>query len=63
MEEVRGAVREPHERDRFGRANDDLTMTSLRAGRLMAFMFPIVFTVLNVSSVAGIVGVGSSMPG
>ena len=29
-------------------------MTSLRAGRLMAFMFPIVMVVLNVSSVAAI---------
>ena len=51
---VRAFVREPHESDRFGRANDDLTMTSLRAGRLMAFMFPVVFTVLNVSSVAAV---------
>ena len=39
---VRAFVREPDEAERFGGANDDLTDTSLRAGRLMAFMFPTV---------------------
>ncbi|MGH8921737.1 MAG: ABC transporter permease, partial [Actinomycetes bacterium] len=39
---VRAFVREPEEGERFGVANDDLTLTSLRAGRLMAFMFPTV---------------------
>ena len=39
---VRAFVREPDEAERFGVANDDLTDTSLRAGRLMAFMFPTV---------------------
>ena len=33
-------------------ANDELTDTALRAGRLFALMFPIVMLVLNVSSVA-----------
>jgi ATP-binding cassette, subfamily B, multidrug efflux pump len=51
---VRAFVREPDEAARFGEANDDLTLTSLRAGRLMAFMFPTVMLVLNVSSVAAI---------
>jgi ATP-binding cassette subfamily B protein len=51
---VRAFVRERHETRRFGVANDDLTDTSLRAGRLMAFMFPTVMLVLNVSSVAAI---------
>jgi len=51
---VRAFVREPHEVERFGVANDDLTETSLRAGRLMAFMFPAVLFVLNASSVAAI---------
>ena len=54
MRVVRAFVREPDEADRFAYANDELTMTSLRAGRLMAFMFPIVMVVLNVSSVAAI---------
>jgi ATP-binding cassette subfamily B protein len=49
---VRAFVREPVERDRFGAANDELTDTALRVGRLQAFMFPIVMLVLNVSSVA-----------
>ena len=35
-------------------ARDELTLTSLRAGRLMAFMFPTVMLVLNVSTVAAI---------
>jgi ATP-binding cassette subfamily B multidrug efflux pump len=51
---VRAFVREPHEVNRFGQANDDLTLTSLRAGRLMAFMFPTVMLVLNVSSAAAV---------
>ncbi len=51
---VRAFVREPDEAHRFGAANDDLTLTSLRAGRLMAFMFPTVMLVLNVSTVAAI---------
>ena len=54
MRVVRAFVREPDEAKRFGEANADLTATSLRAGRLMAFMFPIVLFVLNVSSVAAI---------
>ena len=49
---VRAFVREPEEGERFGLANDELTLTSLRAGRLMAFMFPTVMLVLNVSSAA-----------
>jgi ATP-binding cassette subfamily B protein len=49
---VRAFVREPHEVDRFGAANDDLTVTALRAGRLMALIFPVVMLVLNASSVA-----------
>lgn len=51
---VRAFVRERHETERFGHANDDLTLTALRAGRLMAFMFPTVMLVLNASSVAAI---------
>ena len=51
---VRAFGREPHEAGRFKQTNDDLTVRSLNAGRLMAFMFPIVFTVLNTSSVAAI---------
>jgi ATP-binding cassette subfamily B multidrug efflux pump len=49
---VRAFVREPVEAKRFGAANLALTTTALRAGRLMALIFPTVFLVLNVSSVA-----------
>jgi ATP-binding cassette subfamily B protein len=51
---VRAFVREPYEVQRFGQANEELTLTSLRAGRLMAYMFPTVMLVLNVSSAAAI---------
>lgn len=49
---VRAFVREDIESGRFARANEDVTDTALRAGRLMALAFPIVMLVLNVSSVA-----------
>jgi ATP-binding cassette subfamily B multidrug efflux pump len=49
---VRAFVREPVEERRFGTANASLTSTALRAGRLMALIFPTVMLVLNVSSVA-----------
>jgi len=52
MRVVRAFVREPYETDRFGVANQDLTSTALRAGRLMAMVFPLVMFVFNVSSVA-----------
>jgi ATP-binding cassette subfamily B multidrug efflux pump len=51
---VRAFVREPGETKRFADANDDLTQTSIRAGRLMAFMFPSVMLTVNVSSVAAV---------
>ena len=51
---VRAFGREPHEARRFDGVNRDLTETSLRAGRLMAMMFPLVVFVLNSSSVAAI---------
>jgi ATP-binding cassette subfamily B multidrug efflux pump len=49
---VRAFVREPVEERRFGEANQSLTANSLRAGRLMALIFPTVMLVLNISSVA-----------
>jgi len=51
---VRAFVREPDEAARFAKANDSLTDVSLKAGKLMAFMFPTVMLILNVSSVAAI---------
>ncbi len=49
---VRAFVREDHERARFGRANEDLTDTGLRAGYLMALVFPFVMLIMNGSTVA-----------
>ncbi|MCU1399088.1 MAG: multidrug transporter ATP-binding protein [Acidimicrobiales bacterium] len=51
---VRAFVREPDETKRFESVNQDLTDTSLLAGRLMAFMFPIVTVILNASNVAAL---------
>ncbi|MDR6907973.1 ATP-binding cassette subfamily B protein [Agromyces sp. 3263] len=49
---IRAFVREGVEGSRFEEANDALTDTALRAGRLFALVFPVVMLVLNVSSVA-----------
>ncbi|MDL9980506.1 ABC transporter ATP-binding protein [Microbacterium sp. ASV49] len=49
---VRAFVREDHEKVRFATASGDVRDTALRAGNLMALMFPAVMLVLNVSSVA-----------
>jgi ATP-binding cassette subfamily B multidrug efflux pump len=56
---VRAFVREPDEVERFGQANNELTATSLRAGRLQARMFPTVMLVLNTSMV-GAVWIGAN---
>jgi ATP-binding cassette subfamily B protein len=49
---VRAFVREPYEAERFADANAALTLTALRAGRLMVLIFPTVMLILNASSVA-----------
>ena len=49
---VRAFVREPQEVARFAEANDELTDTALRTGRLMAATFPTVGLIINVSSLA-----------
>lgn len=49
---VRAFVREPEEQQRFDEANQALTETAVRAGRLQALIFPTVMLVLNASSVA-----------
>ena len=51
---VRAFVREPDESRRFGTANEELTHTSLLAGRFMALSFPMVFLAVNISSVAAV---------
>jgi ATP-binding cassette subfamily B multidrug efflux pump len=52
MRVVRAFVREPVEARRFHAVNQDLTDTSLTAGRLMALMFPTMLFVVNASSIA-----------
>jgi len=52
MRVVRAFVREDMEEERFRVANDALTETALKTGRLFALMFPAVMLVLNASSVA-----------
>ncbi|MBT2525635.1 ABC transporter ATP-binding protein [Streptomyces sp. ISL-99] len=49
---IRAFVRDEYEKGRFREANTALTDVSLSSGRLMALMFPIVMTVVNVSSIA-----------
>ncbi|MFD2082365.1 ATP-binding cassette, subfamily B [Actinopolymorpha cephalotaxi] len=49
---IRAFVRDRHEQARFAVANNSLMDVSLGVGRLMAFMFPIVMVVMNLSSVA-----------
>ena len=48
---VRAFVREEHEAERFGDANDDLTDVAITAGRWQAAMFPTVMLVANVATV------------
>ncbi|MFC8077100.1 ABC transporter ATP-binding protein [Streptomyces sp. NPDC057307] len=49
---IRAFVRDEYEKERFKGANTGLTEMQLATGRLMALMFPVVMTVVNVSSVA-----------
>ncbi|MFI6942879.1 ABC transporter ATP-binding protein [Streptomyces sp. NPDC050418] len=49
---IRAFVKDDYEKDRFRKANEDLTEVSLGTGRLLALMFPIVMTVVNISSIA-----------
>ncbi len=49
---VRAFVREPEEVRRFGDANEELNLVTLRVGRIMALMFPSIMMILNVSSAA-----------
>ena len=49
---MRAFVREPHETQRFGGVNAELTDTQLRVGRLQVLIQPVVLLVLNASTVA-----------
>jgi len=49
---VKAFVREPFEAERFGRGNQELLDEFLKVGRLMAFLFPTLFLVFNLSTLA-----------
>ena len=49
---IRAFVREPHEAQRFERTNAELVDVTTRVGRLMAFLFPFVGFIMNLSTVA-----------
>lgn len=49
---IRAFVRDEYEEQRFRKANTDLTEMALGSGNLLALMFPIVMTVVNLSSIA-----------
>lgn len=52
MRVVRAFVREPQEAVRFAGANDAVTESALKSGRLMSFMFPTAIAMTNFASVA-----------
>ncbi|MEV7788547.1 ABC transporter ATP-binding protein [Streptomyces sp. NPDC088106] len=49
---IRAFVRDEYEQGRFRKSNTELTDVSLGTGNLLALMFPVVMTVVNVSSIA-----------
>lgn len=49
---IRAFVRDAYEGERFRKANGDLTEMSLKTGNLLALMFPVVMTTVNLSSIA-----------
>ncbi|TQJ52908.1 ATP-binding cassette subfamily B protein [Streptomyces sp. SLBN-115] len=49
---IRAFVRDEFEQQRFRKANADLTDVSLKSGNLLALMFPVVMTTVNLSSIA-----------
>ena len=49
---IRAFVREPQEHQRFDAANHALTDTAIRVGQRMMTLFPSVFFVMNISSIA-----------
>ncbi|MEU9349746.1 ABC transporter ATP-binding protein [Streptomyces griseoloalbus] len=49
---IRAFVRDAYEQGRFRKSNTELTDVSLGTGNLLALMFPVVMTVVNLSSIA-----------
>jgi ATP-binding cassette subfamily B protein len=57
---VRAFVREPQERERFRRANDELTDVSVKAGRWLVTFFPLMLLIVNTASV-GVIWFGGHL--
>ncbi|MFD6613495.1 ABC transporter transmembrane domain-containing protein, partial [Micromonospora chalcea] len=51
---IRAFVRDEYEQQRFRKANTELTDVALGTGNLLALMFPVVMTVVNLSSIAAV---------
>jgi ATP-binding cassette, subfamily B, multidrug efflux pump len=49
---IRAFVRDEYEQRRFRKANSELTEVALGTGNLLALMFPVVMTTVNLSSIA-----------
>ncbi|MFJ8360028.1 ABC transporter ATP-binding protein [Streptomyces sp. NPDC093984] len=49
---IRAFVRDDYEKERFKGSNTELTDVALATGRTLALMFPLVMTVVNLSSIA-----------
>ncbi|MCZ9348004.1 ABC transporter ATP-binding protein/permease, partial [Streptomyces sp. TRM76130] len=49
---IRAFVRDAYEEKRFRKANSELTEVAVGAGNLLALMFPVVMTTVNLSSIA-----------
>lgn len=49
---IRAFDRTDHEKERFDHANEDLTMTAIRANRIIAALMPIMMLVMNISTIA-----------
>ncbi|CAL9580520.1 putative ABC transporter ATP-binding protein [Streptomyces sp. enrichment culture] len=49
---IRAFVRDAYEEKRFRKANGELTEVAVGAGNLLALMFPVVMTTVNLSSIA-----------
>ncbi|WP_460065327.1 ABC transporter ATP-binding protein [Streptomyces sp. YKOK-I1] len=49
---IRAFVRDEYEQQRFRKANTGLTDISLKTGNMLALMFPVVMTTVNLSSIA-----------
>lgn len=49
---IRAFVRDEYEQQRFRKSNTELTEMAMGTGNLLALMFPIVMTVVNLSSIA-----------